>query len=216
MLCLFLVYLSIFSAANTERLPVSCGQIRQIVDSHNFKRTMAARGLIPRQPAASNMKFMVWDEELAEKAARWAENGQFIHNQDRTVPSQRWNLVGENLYISKFYSTIDVKVIPKFEDALNAWFEEHWKYGFEPYTLEAAKRIGHYTQMIWANSTRVGCGISQTKKGRMTTTLYVCNYGPTGNWIGQTPYQPSPFRNCVRCNRGDCENLYGIYCSYKI
>ena len=36
-------------------------------------RQMIALGQVPGQPAATNMKEMVWDEELAVIAQRWAD-----------------------------------------------------------------------------------------------------------------------------------------------
>lgn len=46
--------------------------------------------------------------------------------------------------------------------------------------------MGHFTQVIWTGSTKVGCGqaASLGKKGGVYT---VCNYDPPGNYIGQFP-----------------------------
>ncbi|KAI8424442.1 hypothetical protein MSG28_002931 [Choristoneura fumiferana] len=158
------------------------------------------------------MEYMVWDEELAEKATRWAESGIFGHNPDRSLGSRRWNLVGENVHINNLPGPPDVPVIPDIEEALNDWFSEHQNYGFEPYSLTTERPIGHYTQMVWAESTHVGCGISQKRENDVTTTLFVCNYGPTGNYLDQVPYHNNGLRGYLRCANGNCGRPYGYYC----
>jgi len=55
---------------------------------------------------------------------------------------------------------------------------------------------GHYTQIIWAETTEIGCWISYCStlldgQGNfLANNAYysVCKYGPAGNYIGQYPY----------------------------
>ena len=53
-----------------------------LVDKHNELRRKVARGEETNgaQPAASNMKKLVWNEELAVIAQRWADQCQFDHD----------------------------------------------------------------------------------------------------------------------------------------
>lgn len=44
--------------------------------------------------------------------------------------------------------------------------------------------VGHYTQMIWKNTTEVGCGLA-TGNG---WDVLVCQYNPPGNVRGQRPF----------------------------
>ena len=44
-----------------------------ILQEHNRARQMLALGKVSGQPAAMNMRDMVWDEELARIAQRWAD-----------------------------------------------------------------------------------------------------------------------------------------------
>jgi len=44
--------------------------------------------------------------------------------------------------------------------------------------------VGHYTQMIWKNTTAVGCAVATG--GGMDPL--VCRYSPSGNFIGQPVY----------------------------
>jgi hypothetical protein len=60
---------------------------------------------------------------------------------------------------------------------------------------------GHYTQLVWAQTAKVGCGFVQYGKNEQ---LLVCNYLPAGNTIGQKMYEqgsacsmcPSSHSNC--------------------
>ena len=45
--------------------------------------------------------------------------------------------------------------------------------------------IGHYTQMIWDKTTKVGLGAYVNKKGKV---YVVARYYPAGNMIGSFPY----------------------------
>lgn len=37
---------------------------------------------------------------------------------------------------------------------------------------------GHYTQVAWASTTKIGCGLVTYKSGRWFNNYIVCNYGP--------------------------------------
>ena len=43
---------------------------------------------------------------------------------------------------------------------------------------------GHYTQIVWRKSQRLGCGMASCGD----TEVWVCNYDPPGNFLGQRPY----------------------------
>ena len=58
---------------------------QRIVDAHNKVRQMIALGKIPGQPAATNMKEMIWDSELAVIAQRWADQCMPGHDHRRNV-----------------------------------------------------------------------------------------------------------------------------------
>ncbi|KAA3679609.1 uncharacterized protein DEA37_0013665 [Paragonimus westermani] len=48
------------------------------------------------------------------------------------------------------------------------------------------------SQLIWANTRKVGCGFKKCSKSRMPFGYsVVCNYGPAGNFIGEFPYETS-------------------------
>ena len=52
------------------------------------------------------------------------------------------------------------------------------------------KEYGHYTQLIWGKTSKIGCSMNVHNKGESWDRLYmVCNYGPTGNFNGQPVYE---------------------------
>ncbi|CAK1598766.1 unnamed protein product [Parnassius mnemosyne] len=196
-----------------ERVILTCDHIRAFVDGHNTRRLKVAQGLVPGQPAASNMQFMVWDKELAEKASDWADKGVFAHNPDKTIGSKRWNSIGENIYMSNFYSNMGDEAPINIEEALDFWFQEYKNYNFCPFYLNFVNQFAHYTQMVWSTTNRIGCGISQTKDNNFTKTLFVCDYGPTGNYFEQKPYNSTQqATNILRCSDGACSKPYGSNC----
>ena len=56
-----------------------------ILQEHNRARQMLALGKVAGQPAAMNMREMVWDEELARIAQRWADQCMPGHDHRRNV-----------------------------------------------------------------------------------------------------------------------------------
>jgi len=52
------------------------------------------------------------------------------------------------------------------------------------------KISGHFTQMIWRNSTELGMGMASDRSGKI---IIVGNYNPPGNYTGQfTQNVPMP------------------------
>ncbi|RZF48376.1 hypothetical protein LSTR_LSTR007543 [Laodelphax striatellus] len=101
--------------------------------------------------------------------------------------------IGENLQM-KWYGGPHTERTHNFTEAITSWYEEHVFYKYK--TLEKGDsrdrktQTGHYTQVVWANTNKVGCGFAsfyQTEKQR-DELLYVCNYAPTGNYEGEYPY----------------------------
>ena len=58
---------------------------QSILQEHNRARQMLALGKVNGQPAAVNMREMVWDEELARIAQRWADQCMPGHDHRRNV-----------------------------------------------------------------------------------------------------------------------------------
>ena len=50
-------------------------------------------------------------------------------------------------------------------------------------TTKAGKMIGHFTQVVWTDSIKTGCGIKSNTENGMTTVYIVCRYNPKGNFV---------------------------------
>ena len=85
---------------------------------------------------------------------------------------------GENLYVS-FSSA-------SYEDAINSWYEEKIYYDYTGNSCAAGEECTHYTQLIWEETTEVGCGKASNES--RTATAIVCQYNPPGNQVGEQPY----------------------------
>ncbi|CAI5476391.1 unnamed protein product [Closterium sp. Yama58-4] len=71
--------------------------------------------------------------------------------------------------------------------AVQSWVEEKadWTPSPIPDGCADGKMCGHYTQVVWRDTTHVGCGSAQCPDG---AGMWVCNYSPPGNFVGQTPF----------------------------
>lgn len=115
---------------------------------------------------------------LESSAQKWADRGEFKH-------SDGDSRYGENLYASREPCTeADLR------KAVDLWYAEEKDYDYgHPDTAEAdrrefAKGTGHFTQLVWKGSERIGVGIA-SHPGRQWQCLVVAQYGPPGNYMGE-------------------------------
>ncbi len=142
-------------------------EIDRLLEGHN--RLRAQKGVPDLQ----------WSEELAGYAQAWANrlgsNGcRLEHRPDEGEWKQ---IYGENISAGSPGSR-------SIDDALKGWESEKSRYRGEPISNDNFADVGHYTQMVWRNTTRLGCGKATCR----TKTIIVCNYDPAGNMLGQKPW----------------------------
>merc|ERR1712241_1096956 len=73
---------------------------------------------------------------------------------------------------------------------------------------DATGEIGHYTQLVWADTHEVGCGFMTSVKSGNFENVLVCNYGPGGNFGGEPLYQQG--RPGSRCPSGTSKTSDGL------
>lgn len=116
-----------------------------------------------------------WSSKLARYAESWArhlaKSGDFEHR-SRSVA-----IYGENLFRGDVASTPG--------DAARLWMEERALYRGEALEREDLMTVGHYTQIIWRDTTHVGFGVAQGPDG----LVVVANYSPGGNRSGQVAWK---------------------------
>jgi len=84
--------------------------------------------------------------------------------------------LGENLYM-QWISHGRVKVTAK--DAVKSWYDEIALHNFSK--PKFSKETGHFTQMVWKSTRKLGVGIAYSPDGR--EVYIVTNYYPAGNIV---------------------------------
>ncbi|XP_005936659.1 peptidase inhibitor 16 [Haplochromis burtoni] len=163
-------------------------QEEMLVELHNHFRGQVS-------PSASAMMPLKWDPNLKVVAEGYAAKCIWNHNPELED-------TGENLYAGT--GPLDLRM------ALEKWFLERLDYDFQNNSCDEDKMCGHYTQMVWADTHRVGCAfhLCDTMEGLDwdRVSFLVCNYYPAGNYEGVRPYVEGDW--CSRCpeNLQKCEN----------
>jgi hypothetical protein len=137
----------------------------RILAAHNAERARA--GVPP----------LVWDNGLGTAAAGYATQmamtGRFAHS-DRSLRRG----TGENLWMGT-HAAFSVEAM------VGGWASE--RRFFTPGTFPNVSRsgswedVGHYTQMIWPTTQRVGCALAATPR----VDYLVCRYATAGNIDGR-------------------------------
>ncbi|KAM4523075.1 GLIPR1-like protein 1 [Fundulus diaphanus] len=165
--------------------------IDECVREHNQARSAVL-------PAASDMLYMSWDEALAVTARAWARRCDFRHNiylKDVRQVHPTFPSVGENIWTGYPPSIFNIK------GAIQSWVDEKKVYNYQDNSCTGV--CGHYTQVVWAKSYKVGCAVQVCPDGVKNFdphqgAIFVCNYAPGGNMIGRKPYE-SKEAPCSEC-----------------
>ncbi|XBI05545.1 hypothetical protein VPH35_133701 [Triticum aestivum] len=71
-------------------------------------------------------------------------------------------------------------------NAVNSWVSEKQNYHRGSNTCDTGKVCGHYTQVVWRRSTRIGC--ARVICDRNWGVFIICSYDPPGNVRGRGPF----------------------------
>ncbi|MBL4637560.1 MAG: Fis family transcriptional regulator [Kofleriaceae bacterium] len=140
-------------------------ELQGITSAHNLVRS--AHGVVD----------IVWDNEVAAIAQAWADNCEWGHNAGRSDDYPGY--VGENIYGASFVSSGAAVV--------ESWASEEADYNYANNSCAVGKVCGHYTQVVWAKSLKLGCAVANCPN-IATSNFVVCNYSPGGNFNGEPPY----------------------------
>ncbi|KMZ73838.1 Cysteine-rich secretory protein [Zostera marina] len=116
---------------------------------------------------------MVWDNTVAAYAQNYANS-----RRGNCIMKHSGGPYGENLFSGsgKEYTA---------SDAVAAWVSEKQWYNYASNSCASGKVCGHYTQVVWRNSNKLGCARVKCNNGHI---FIICNYSPPGNYIGQRPW----------------------------
>ena len=136
---------------------------------------------------------IVWSTELETKAAQWAKVLQ------QKNCAMQHSGPGENLYWASgqkhanskdkngnWIWQVTLQNITE-EGVVNSWAEEKQWYQHATNRCKAPRgqSCGHYTQVVWKDTSKVGCAMAACKD---KSQIWVCNYTPVGNIVEQNPY----------------------------
>ena len=153
-------------AASTMTIPPATMFGMRVVAIHNQVRN--AEGVGP----------LMWDRSLAAAADAYAlqlaTGGSWGHSPNSMRDGQ-----GENLWMG-------TRGAFSVDQMIGAWASERsmFRRGAFPQVSRTGNwsDVGHYTQMIWRGSVRVGCAVRSSPR----FDYLVCRYGPSGNVMGVT------------------------------
>jgi hypothetical protein len=172
-------------------------QEQAALDGHNEIRSDVASGLVGDEPTATDMVKLDWDDDLALVIQNWVDQCIWDHNPNRT--SEYGALVGGNTYVGENLAVyLTTGSPPNLVDfALGRWFDEVAHYTYGPFDNEDFNAAGHYTQLVWADTHRVGCGLAVCPGSAFGYPNYTgyflgCDYARGGNYLGRYPYQAGP------------------------
>jgi len=155
-------------------------------------------------PVATNMQRVQWDDNLATVASTYAAQCNYQHNANRSdqyatllgVPPGSV-YVGENIYASSVDPS-EFSYVWEGDDygiagANDSWSAEstNWTWVSTYSSACDGDVCGHFTQMAWAKTTKVGCGYYSCDELINVSwghTFVVCNYYTAGNYISQPVY----------------------------
>src|ERR671932_283901 len=144
-----------------------------LAQSVNKNLILAAHNKYRQQLGVPGLK---WSDSLASSAQKWAK--QLASRNQLQHSSGNY---GENIWAGTKGRYTQTQMV-------EAWGSEKQYFianSAFPNTCKGGwQKCGHYTQIIWKNTTEVGCGLA---KGTQMDYL-VCQYNPPGNFQGQKPY----------------------------
>jgi hypothetical protein len=125
----------------------------------------------------AGLPLLAWDNALGTAAASYARQlaltGRFEHSN-----RQARRGIGENLWKGS-HGAFSVEAMVGGWSSEKRWFRR----GTFPYVSRTGswKDVGHYTQMIWPTTQRVGCALASTAR----LDYLVCRYSGAGNIDGR-------------------------------
>ncbi|CAG7718729.1 unnamed protein product [Allacma fusca] len=149
---------------NAERVKNTTDRkfIQEALEEHNKLR--AKHGIGP----------VSVDEDLNNVAQAWAnrllQKGKMEHST---------NGFGENVFWASGGSINGAK-------PCQAWYSEIKDFDFN--RIDHTPGTGHFTQLLWKSSTKIGIALASGKAGHFV----VANYNPPGNFLGQYPQNIYP------------------------
>ncbi|XP_054390099.1 C-type lectin domain family 18 member A isoform X3 [Pongo abelii] len=127
------------------------------------------------QPPAADMRRLDWSDSLAQlaqaRAALCGTPAPGLESAPWRTPQVGWNM----------------QLLPagsaSFVEVVSLWFAEGQRYSHAAGECAPNANCTHYTQLVWATSSQLGCGRHLCSAGQAAIEAFVCAYSP-----GESPY----------------------------
>ena len=106
-----------------------------------------------------------------------ANTNNFVHSENR-------GNIGENLYAKFSTDDMTLEDCKSFgNECVEGWYSEITMYDYEKPGFDL--KTGHFTQLIWSGSKKLGMGFSMGKLNDYNAFYCVAHYSPSGNVFGR-------------------------------
>lgn len=188
--------------------------VNLILNYHNGKRNRLACGAMRRFASASSMQKLHWNDELAHLAEYNAKSCHFAHDECHNTAHFRYT--GQSIGM-KWFHGMNYTATRVVRDLVRKWYLEHKetkqrdldRFVVTPHSF----KIGHFTQLIHADTTEIGCALVRFFKHHNNLQFVhyylVCNYSE-GNIENRPVYRKG--KRCSKCKHGCTRGKYRCLC----
>merc|ERR1712176_108184 len=142
---------------------------------------------------------VTWNEDAATQAQNWADHLMSIGHMEHACPEGQdkgpcttpdgtyW---GENIYSGGGSGMApDIQAINS--GAVPDWYKE-MSLCSNNGACTGSEGAGHYTQVVWKETTQIGCGLSVEGDATAFSWYLVCRYAKAGNMAGDYANNVAP------------------------
>ena len=161
--------------ASLAAIPAGSELANAFLKAHNDYRT------------AHKTPALAWDDTLAAAADAYASKCVYAHDANRGAG------IGENIYASGSSKPLSATDVTWGSEATSDWYSEISDWNFATSASNGGV-TGHFTQVVWKASTKLGCGVASCPGMLMANSIFVvCRYSPQGNFNCPTCTPPSTY-----------------------
>ncbi|MED6191576.1 Cuticle-degrading protease [Stylosanthes scabra] len=166
--------ITIFLLVATQATTLPDQQQQQLTQYR--QRSLASQFLVPQNAAryALRLRPLKWSAKLT-RYAQWYAN----QRRNDCALQHSNGPYGENIFWGSGTGWSPAQ-------AVQAWVSERQYYNYGKNSCANGQMCGHYTQVVWSSTRKVGCAVVTCNGGK--GQFMTCNYDPPGNYYGERPY----------------------------